>query len=99
MRLELSSHPGRCFRRMLRPPAVSRSLVVLPTYNERENLEAILAAVLLQADDLEVLVVDDNSPDGTGQIADGLAEQQPRVHVMHRAGKQGLGTAYIQGFE
>jgi dolichol-phosphate mannosyltransferase len=84
---------------MLSDIVVSRSLVVLPTYNERENIEAILLAILGQAADLEVLVVDDNSPDGTGQIADRLAEAHAgRVHVLHRAGKQGLGTAYIQGF-
>jgi dolichol-phosphate mannosyltransferase len=76
----------------------SRSLVVLPTFNERENIESILAAVLAQSADIEVLVVDDNSPDGTGQIVDRLAEAEPRVHVMHRAGKLGLGTAYIDGF-
>ena len=79
--------------------AVSRSLVVLPTYNERENVEAIVTAILGQSADLEVLVVDDNSPDGTGDIVDRLAAAQPeRVHVMHRAGKRGLGTAYIEGF-
>jgi len=79
--------------------ALSRSLVVLPTYNERENIEPIVAAILGQAEDLEVLVVDDNSPDGTGEIVERLATAQPeRVHVMHRAGKRGLGTAYIEGF-
>src|SRR5258708_19631923 len=79
--------------------AVSRSLVVLPTYTDRENIEAIVQAILGQATDLEVLVVDDNSPDGTGEIVDRLAEAHPqRVHVMHRAGKRGLGTAYIEGF-
>src|SRR3982074_3678292 len=79
--------------------AVSRSLVVLPTYNERENIEPIVTAILGQATDLEVLVVDDNSPDGTGAIVDRLAAAHPqRVHVMHRAGKRGLGTAYIEGF-
>jgi dolichol-phosphate mannosyltransferase len=79
--------------------AVSRSLVVLPTYNERENIEPIVTAILGQSADLEVLVVDDNSPDGTGEIVDRLAAAQPeRVHVMHRAGKRGLGTAYIEGF-
>src|ERR1700687_1156967 len=79
--------------------AVSRSLVVLPTYNERENIAPIVMAILGQAADLDVLVVDDNSPDGTGGIVDGLAETQPkRIHVMHRAGKRGLGTAYIEGF-
>src|SRR3982074_1120390 len=78
---------------------VSRSLVVLPTYNERENVETIVAAILGQSADFEVLVVDDNSPDGTGDIVDRLAEAHPtRIHVMHRAGKRGLGTAYIEGF-
>jgi dolichol-phosphate mannosyltransferase len=79
--------------------AVSRSLVVLPTYNERENIEPMVTAILGQSADFEVLVVDDNSPDGTGAIVDGLAAAQPtRIHVMHRAGKRGLGTAYIEGF-
>ena len=78
---------------------MSRSLVVLPTYNECENIEPIVTAILAQSADLEVLVVDDNSPDGTGQIVDRLAALQPRrIHVMHRAGKRGLGTAYIEGF-
>src|SRR3979409_1655980 len=79
--------------------AVSRSLVVLPTYNERENIEPIVTAILGQSADLEVLVVDDHAPDGTGEIVDRLAEAEPkRIHVMHRAGKRGLGTAYIEGF-
>ena len=75
-----------------------RSLIVLPTYNERENIEAVVPAILSQSDDFEVLVVDDNSPDGTGQMVDRMAAENPRVHVMHRAEKSGLGTAYIQGF-
>ena len=76
-----------------------RSLVVLPTYNERDNIQPIVAAILAQAPEFDVLVVDDNSPDGTGQIADRLASEQPgRVSVLHRAGKRGLGTAYIEGF-
>jgi dolichol-phosphate mannosyltransferase len=75
-----------------------KSLVVLPTYNERENIESILGAILSQSTDFEVLVVDDNSPDGTGQIVDQLASREPRVHALHRSEKQGLGTAYIQGF-
>src|ERR1700736_2354587 len=80
-------------------PAVSRSLIVLPTYNERENIAPIVTAILGQSADFEVLVVDDNSPDGTGDIVDRLAAAQPtRIHVMHRAGKRGLGTAYIEGF-
>ncbi|HEV7664406.1 MAG TPA: polyprenol monophosphomannose synthase [Chloroflexota bacterium] len=78
---------------------MSRSLIVLPTYNERENIEPIVTAILAQAADFEVLVVDDNSPDGTGRLAEGLAAaHEGRVHVMHRAGKLGLGTAYIAGF-
>ncbi|MCG8468496.1 MAG: polyprenol monophosphomannose synthase [Gemmatimonadetes bacterium] len=73
-------------------------LVVLPTYNEREGLEAIVASVLDRDARLEVLVVDDASPDGTGDLADALAERDGRVHVLHREGKLGLGSAYIAGF-
>jgi dolichol-phosphate mannosyltransferase len=81
------------------PVVTQRSLVVLPTYNERENLEAIVMAVLAQEPDFEVLVVDDNSPDGTGLIADRLAvDCNGRVHVLHRTDKRGLGTAYLAGF-
>jgi dolichol-phosphate mannosyltransferase len=77
----------------------SRSLIVLPTYNERENIVPIVTAILGQSADFDVLVVDDNSPDGTGQLADNLADASAgRVHVMHRDGKRGLGTAYIEGF-
>jgi dolichol-phosphate mannosyltransferase len=77
----------------------ARSLVILPTFNERENLERIVAAILDQGPEFEVLVVDDNSPDGTGEIADRLSNARlGRVHVLHRPSKQGLGTAYIQGF-
>ena len=75
-----------------------RALVVIPTYNERENLPNIVPLVLEQDPRLEVLVIDDNSPDGTGDLADALAAASPRVHVVHRAGKQGLGTAYRAGF-
>ena len=75
-----------------------KSLIVLPTYNERENIAAIVAAVLQRSSDFEVLVVDDHSPDGTGEIVERLAKTEPRIHVMHRPGKLGLGTAYIQGF-
>jgi dolichol-phosphate mannosyltransferase len=77
---------------------VHKSLVVLPTYNELENIEPIISAILTQSSDFEVLVVDDNSPDGTGQIVDRLSETDPRIHVLHRSEKLGLGTAYIQGF-
>ena len=75
-----------------------RALVVIPTYNERENLPSIVPLVLEQDPRLEVLVIDDNSPDGTGDLADALAAASPRVHVVHRSAKQGLGTAYRAGF-
>ncbi|HYT63049.1 MAG TPA: polyprenol monophosphomannose synthase, partial [Gemmatimonadales bacterium] len=75
-----------------------RALVVIPTYNEATNLPQILPQVLAQDPRLEVLVVDDGSPDGTGRIADDMAGANPRLHVLHRAGKLGLGTAYITGF-
>ncbi|MGE5801793.1 MAG: glycosyltransferase, partial [Gemmatimonadota bacterium] len=76
-----------------------RALVVIPTYNEAENLPLLVPSVLAQDPRLEVLVVDDNSPDGTGRIVDELARTNPRVHAMHREGKLGLGTAYIAGFK
>src|SRR5881296_3290188 len=76
-----------------------RALVVIPTYNEAGNLSSLVPQVLAQDPRLEILVVDDNSPDGTGQIADALAAEQPRVYVLHREGKLGLGTAYITGFK
>ncbi len=72
--------------------------VVLPTYDEAENLEGISAAILEALPGCQLLVVDDASPDGTGDIADRLAAQEPRVSVKHRAGKEGLGKAYIDGF-
>ena len=76
-----------------------RVLVILPTYNERENLAAIVSAVLAQGAHFDALVVDDGSPDGTGQLADELKQAHPeRVDTLHRAGKLGLGTAYIEGF-
>jgi len=74
------------------------ALVCIPTYNERDNLEAIVAAVLAADPRTEVLVVDDNSPDGTGELADALAARQPRVHVLHRRAKEGLGRAYLAAF-
>ncbi|HUG00604.1 MAG TPA: polyprenol monophosphomannose synthase [Longimicrobiales bacterium] len=76
-----------------------RSLVIIPTYNERENLPRLIPRVLEQDPGIEVLVIDDASSDGTGAEADQLAAADPRVHVMHRAGKLGLGTAYLAGFE
>ncbi|MBA9005812.1 MULTISPECIES: polyprenol monophosphomannose synthase [Thermomonospora] len=75
-----------------------RVLVIIPTYNERENLERIVARVRAAAPAADVLVVDDASPDGTGELADRLAAGDSHVHVLHRSGKQGLGAAYIAGF-
>ena len=76
-----------------------RALVIIPTFNEAVNLSNLLPQVLAQDPRIEVLVVDDNSPDGTGQLAEALAVENPRVHVLHRSSKQGLGTAYLAGFK
>ena len=76
----------------------ARVLVVIPTFNEADNLPRIVPLVLNQDSRIEVLVVDDNSPDGTGDLADNLAEELDRVHVLHRSGKQGLGKAYLEAF-
>lgn len=78
--------------------ALSRAVMVLPTYDEADNLTWIVGRILA-ATTADVLVVDDASPDGTGQIADGLAAADPRVHVLHRQGKEGLGRAYLAGFD
>ena len=76
-----------------------RALVVVPTYNERDDIAEIVGRALAATDEaVHVLVVDDDSPDGTGVIADGLAAADPRVQVLHRAVKQGLGPAYLAGF-
>jgi dolichol-phosphate mannosyltransferase len=81
------------------PPGPPEAWVILPTYNEAENLERIVGAVLEQLPDTgRVLVVDDNSPDGTGEIADRLAAGSERVEVLHRQRKEGLGPAYLAGF-
>lgn len=79
-------------------PGVGRVLVVIPTYNEAENIRIILDRLRTAVPGVDVLIVDDNSPDGTGDVADELAEADPVVHVMHRPGKQGLGAAYVAGF-
>ncbi|WP_234359297.1 MULTISPECIES: polyprenol monophosphomannose synthase [unclassified Plantactinospora] len=79
-------------------PGVGRVLVVVPTYNEADNLGVIVDRVHRAAPSVEILVVDDNSPDGTGAIADRMAQADGRVHVLHRPGKQGLGAAYVAGF-
>lgn len=74
-------------------------LVIIPTYNERENAPAIAEAVHAAAPSVDVLFVDDNSPDGTGAVVDGLCARHPWIKVIHRTGKQGLGTAYVAGFK
>lgn len=76
-----------------------KPLIVVPTYNERENLPPLLDRIFEVVPHVEVLVVDDNSPDGTGALADARAATDGRIHVLHRAGKEGLGKAYIAGFK
>lgn len=77
---------------------MSKAFVVIPTYNEQDNLRRLIEQVLQQDECLQVLVVDDNSPDGTGQLADELAASNSRINVLHRPGKMGLGSAYRDGF-
>lgn len=76
-----------------------RILVIFPTYNEKDNIEKIIRAVLPQDERIEVLVVDDNSPDGTGKIVDGMIIPNGRIHILHREKKEGLGRAYLAGFK
>ncbi len=83
---------------MSHPDTPRRALVCLPTYNERENIEHITKAILEAAPEVDVLVIDDSSPDGTGEAADAIAAREPRVIVLHRPGKEGLGKAYLAGF-
>jgi dolichol-phosphate mannosyltransferase len=75
-----------------------RTLIVIPTYNERENIARLIEEVQDQAPGADVLIIDDNSPDGTGQLIDSLAATNPRLRALHRPGKLGLGTAYVLGF-
>jgi dolichol-phosphate mannosyltransferase len=77
---------------------IERVLVCIPTYNERENLPAVVRRVRESVPSADILVLDDNSPDGTGEVADELAASDPGLHVLHRAGKEGLGRAYLAGF-
>jgi dolichol-phosphate mannosyltransferase len=79
-------------------PQPPRTLIVTPTYNEKENLPRFVEEVRQAAPNAHILVVDDSSPDGTGAVADAIASKDPHVRVMHRAGKLGLGTAYTQAF-
>ncbi len=76
-----------------------KTLIIIPTYNELENLRPILNEIFSFAPLTDVLIVDDNSPDGTGKLADEISAENPQVHVLHRSGKLGLGTAYIAGFK
>ena len=76
-----------------------KTLIIIPTYDERENVAAMSEAVLGQVPQANILFVDDNSPDGTGALLDEIAAREPRVSVLHRAGKEGLGRAYIAGFK
>jgi dolichol-phosphate mannosyltransferase len=78
---------------------MNQTVIILPTYNERENLPRMAEKLLSLPVAVDVLVVDDNSPDGTGKLADELAARHPQIHVLHRAGKEGLGRAYIAGFQ
>jgi dolichol-phosphate mannosyltransferase len=81
------------------PAATDRVLVCIPTYNERENLPLVVERIRSAVPAADLLVLDDNSPDGTGEVADALAAADPQVYVLHRAGKEGLGRAYLAGFE
>jgi dolichol-phosphate mannosyltransferase len=80
-------------------PGLGRVLVVVPTYNEADNIRVIIDRLRAAVPSVDVLIADDNSPDGTGEIADALAAADPQVHVLHRPGKQGLGAAYAAGFD
>lgn len=84
--------------RAMSEPARLRALIIVPTYNERGNVAEVVARFLPALPGAELLFVDDNSPDGTGEVLDEIAAREPRVHVLHRAGKLGLGTAYLDGF-
>jgi dolichol-phosphate mannosyltransferase len=75
-----------------------RVIIITPTYNERQNLPRLVPSILAQDPRIDILIIDDASPDGTGQLADEIAANEPRVHVLHRTGKLGLGTAYLAGF-
>jgi dolichol-phosphate mannosyltransferase len=86
------SEPGRL------DPELGRVLVIVPTYNERDNVESIIERIVASVPDANVLIVDDGSPDGTGKIANELAATDTRIHVLHRTAKAGLGAAYIAGF-
>src|SRR5262245_48888952 len=76
-----------------------KTLIIIPTYNEYENLPLLLRTIFSYVAHTDILIVDDNSPDGTGELADQLHKEDSRVHAIHRVGKLGLGTAYVAGFK
>ena len=76
-----------------------KTIVVIPTYDEKDNVRPMAAAVLEQGAELEILFVDDNSPDGTGDVIEDMARTEPRIHCLHRTKKEGLGRAYVAGFQ
>ena len=78
--------------------ASPRTLIIIPTYNELENISKMILAVMELQQGYHILFIDDNSPDGTGDLADSLAAHDNHIHVLHRAGKEGLGKAYLAGF-
>ncbi len=97
-RLAQNTSPAPSVQATTARGSLERALVIVPTYNERENLPRLVPSILSKDPRIEILVVDDGSPDGTGTLADEIAASEPRVHVLHRAGKLGLGTAYLNGF-
>lgn len=78
---------------------MQKTLLIIPTYNEKPNINKLLRRLFQLSDEIDVLIVDDNSPDGTGKIVDDLCKTNPRLHVIHRQGKLGLGSAYVRGFK
>ncbi len=83
----------------MKPTGRGKTIIVVPTYNEKGNIEMVYRKIFKAAKSCHLLIVDDNSPDGTGQIADAMAKKDKRVFVLHRKGKMGLGSAYVQGME
>lgn len=83
---------------MTEAPRTGEVLVIIPTFNEAQNIESIVSRLRHSVPHAHVLVVDDNSPDGTGKLADAMADRDEHVHVLHRQGKEGLGAAYLAGF-
>lgn len=74
-------------------------LIIIPTYNEKENIERLISTVLTQHEAIELLIVDDNSPDGTATLVENMMASEPRIHILKRPGKMGLGSAYVTGFK